>query len=144
MTPGETIRYACEECLVTFDLALLPVDQSPELQEEPDDGKIDALVMCCPFCMSTEIKAQHDGLWGRFRRRLEVVCAELSLESARPPPVCRFFPCDGRILHLPAIPVKPRRKVALFDIGSGIGQREQRGVGDAGVDEAGRHRVRAL
>ena len=59
MKPGETIRYVCDECLVTFDLGLLPVEQWPELQE-PDDGKIDALVMACPFCMSTEIRAQHD------------------------------------------------------------------------------------
>jgi hypothetical protein len=60
MRPGETIRYVCEECLVAFDLQLLPVTDWPELEDEADNVAIDAGVHCCPFCTSSEIKAQND------------------------------------------------------------------------------------
>ena len=58
--PGETIRYFCEECLVVFDLGLLPAAAWPEIQEERDDGTIDAFVSCCPYCMSSVIEPLHD------------------------------------------------------------------------------------
>jgi len=48
MKPGETVRYACDDCHIVFDLSLAPFTESADddlhdLEEvnEPD---------CCPFC----------------------------------------------------------------------------------------------
>jgi hypothetical protein len=61
MKPGETIRYACDECQVVFDLALAPTAEWVELQEEDQDSQ-DVPVHCCPFCgaWAHELRELHD------------------------------------------------------------------------------------
>ena len=59
MMAGQTIRFACGECNVVFDLGLLPrVQWREQPVDEPADNK--AAVTGCPFCGSAEVRAQHD------------------------------------------------------------------------------------
>jgi hypothetical protein len=62
MKPLETIRYACGECLVTYDVQLAPVSEWLEPDDPDAVGELDYAPTCCPFCGSPEIKALHDRL----------------------------------------------------------------------------------
>jgi hypothetical protein len=55
MKPGETIRYACGECLVAFDLRLAPTKEWAEGGlDVPRDVELPPI--SCPFCGSSEVK----------------------------------------------------------------------------------------
>jgi hypothetical protein len=59
MRPLETIRFACGNCLVAFDLQLAPTSEWTEGGlDVPDD--IELPPTSCPFCGSSEIEALHD------------------------------------------------------------------------------------
>jgi hypothetical protein len=57
MIPRETIRYACGECHLVFDLCLAPVE---EWVETPDYDLGDIAPSNCPFCCSSELSMLHD------------------------------------------------------------------------------------
>ena len=57
MKPLETVRFACGDCHIVFDLWLAPTSQWA-------DGDLadvtEAEPTCCPFCGAGELKALHD------------------------------------------------------------------------------------
>jgi hypothetical protein len=57
MKPGETIRYACGDCQIAFDLCLAPFSECAD----GDMADLDeAEPKCCPFCGAGELKPTHD------------------------------------------------------------------------------------
>jgi len=58
MNLGETLRFACGDCQVVFDLCLAPASERAEQPEEGVEEDIDPT--CCPFCGSSEIEPTHD------------------------------------------------------------------------------------
>jgi hypothetical protein len=62
MKPGETIRFACEDCQVVFDLCVAPLAEWAEQIDENDieGGFQIGEPVLCPFCGSSELKATHD------------------------------------------------------------------------------------
>jgi hypothetical protein len=60
MKPLETIRYACGECLVAYDVQLAPMSEWAEPDDPHAAGEIDYAPTCCPFCGSGDIKVLHD------------------------------------------------------------------------------------
>ena len=59
MKPNETMRYACDDCQVVFDVAVAPVSEWAEAFD--DDGTVDVgEPLCCPFCGANELKTVHD------------------------------------------------------------------------------------
>jgi hypothetical protein len=61
MKPGETIRFACDECQIVFDLCVAPVSEWVEQQNEKDfeDAEVEAPERC-PFCELGELRVAHD------------------------------------------------------------------------------------
>jgi hypothetical protein len=60
MRPGETVRYACRECLVAYDVCLAPTSEWAEAEDPDVPEDIDYEPSCCPFCGSGDIKPLHD------------------------------------------------------------------------------------
>jgi hypothetical protein len=62
MTPGQTLRFACGDCQVVFDICVAPVSEwAEEIDPDDFDGRIDiGEPASCPFCGSSEIKVTHD------------------------------------------------------------------------------------
>jgi hypothetical protein len=62
MTPGETVRFACGDCGIVFDLGVAPVSEWAEEIDEADfDGPLEAGEPgVCPFCGAAELKPTHD------------------------------------------------------------------------------------
>lgn len=59
MRKSETIRFACGDCRIVFDLRVAPESEWAEHTDE--DGLQEfAPPGCCPFCGSSELKALHD------------------------------------------------------------------------------------
>jgi hypothetical protein len=60
MKPGETIRFACGECQIVFDLNVSPPSDWAEQLELDDLGDIEPT--CCPFCgaAASELRNLHD------------------------------------------------------------------------------------
>jgi hypothetical protein len=58
MKPGETIRFACGDCQIVFDLNISPPSEWPEHLELDDLGDIEPTG--CPFCGAGELKPLHD------------------------------------------------------------------------------------
>ena len=62
MKPGETIRFACGDCQIVFDLCLAPAsERAMEAPEELAGEDLDPT--CCPFCgahAASELKALND------------------------------------------------------------------------------------
>jgi hypothetical protein len=59
MKPLETMRFACGECLVVFDLQLAPTSEWAEGRLDVP-GDVELPPDCCLFCGSSEIRALHD------------------------------------------------------------------------------------
>jgi hypothetical protein len=55
----ETVRFACGDCHIDFELCVAPV---PEWAEQMEDAGLQAVAepMCCPFCRADELKPLHD------------------------------------------------------------------------------------
>jgi len=61
MNTTQTIRYACYECTVVFDLCVAPTSEWLEQYEDIDDhGEVDITPVSCPFCGSSDLKAAND------------------------------------------------------------------------------------
>jgi hypothetical protein len=62
MKPGESIRFACGECQIVFDLCVAPASEWAEMQDEDDfEGPLEVgLPARCPFCESAELRVTHD------------------------------------------------------------------------------------
>jgi len=58
MKLGETIRFACGNCQIVFDLNISPPSEWPEQLEL--DHLDDMEPNCCPFCGAGELKHLHD------------------------------------------------------------------------------------
>lgn len=60
MKPGETVRFACDECQIVFDLTIAP---SSEWVEQFDDNEHDDVEInppCrCPFCNLSKLRPLH-------------------------------------------------------------------------------------
>jgi hypothetical protein len=50
MKPGETIRIACGECKIVFDLCVAPTSEWAEDFESATGTINDIEPTCCPFC----------------------------------------------------------------------------------------------
>jgi hypothetical protein len=53
MKPGESVRVACGECQVAFDITIAPRDEWRELPNDEDEPDIESTLMSdasCPFC----------------------------------------------------------------------------------------------
>ena len=62
MKPGETIRIACGDCNVVFDLCVAPTSEWPE-EMDPAVAPVDQIdAVCCPFCGASagELGPLHD------------------------------------------------------------------------------------
>jgi hypothetical protein len=55
MKPGETIRLACGDCQIVFDLNISPPS---DWAEQLDLDAVEPI--CCPLCGSGELKHLHD------------------------------------------------------------------------------------
>jgi hypothetical protein len=62
MKPGETIRIACGECNIVFDLCVAPPSEWGEDFDSSTDTVNDIEPTCCPFCGAAagELKDLHD------------------------------------------------------------------------------------
>jgi hypothetical protein len=63
MKPGETVRVACGECQIVFDMTVAPRDEWRELPEDESDADTDSYLMpdaACPFCGAYDLKPRHD------------------------------------------------------------------------------------
>lgn len=58
MKAGETIRFACGDCQIVFDLSISPPSDWPEPLERDDLHAVEPI--CCPLCGSGELKPLHD------------------------------------------------------------------------------------
>ncbi len=61
MKPRETVRFACDECHIVFDLCIAPMSEWVEQLDESDfeDTEIEAPARC-PFCELSELRVVHD------------------------------------------------------------------------------------
>ena len=50
MKPGETIRIACGDCKIVFDLCVAPTSEWAEDFESATGTISDIEPTCCPFC----------------------------------------------------------------------------------------------
>jgi len=57
MKPGETMRYACGDCQIVFDLTLSPLS---ERADEGIDCPEDEEPLFCPFCAVDQLRPMHD------------------------------------------------------------------------------------
>jgi hypothetical protein len=57
MKPGETVRYACGECLVAFDVQLAPTKEWAEGGVGVSKD-VELPPTSCPFCGSGDIKVK--------------------------------------------------------------------------------------
>jgi hypothetical protein len=62
MSPGETLRFACDECNIVFDLCIAPLSEWVEPQNENDfDSPMEVEAPSrCPFCDLAELRFIHD------------------------------------------------------------------------------------
>jgi hypothetical protein len=63
MKPGETVRVACGECQVAFDITIAPRDEWRELPNDENEPDEECTLMedaACPFCSSYDLKMQAD------------------------------------------------------------------------------------
>jgi hypothetical protein len=60
MKPGETIRFACGECDIAFDLRVAPPSEWEEGMECDATDEFEPI--CSPFCgaQSSKLKRPHD------------------------------------------------------------------------------------
>ena len=58
MRLGETIRFACLDCQIVFDLNIAPPSEWPEQLGLDDLDDIEPA--CCPFCGAAQLKHLHD------------------------------------------------------------------------------------
>ena len=66
MKPGETIRIACGECKIVFDLCVARMSEWAEDFESATDTINDIEPTCCPFCVAGELRSLHDRADCRF------------------------------------------------------------------------------
>jgi Zn finger protein HypA/HybF involved in hydrogenase expression len=62
MRPGETVRFACHDCQIVFDLTVAPVSEWVEELDESDSEspmEVESPVQC-PFCESMDLHVTHD------------------------------------------------------------------------------------
>ena len=62
MRPGETVRFACDECQIVFDLCIAPVSEWVEQHDENDfESPLEVEAPArCPFCDLAELRVIHD------------------------------------------------------------------------------------
>ena len=68
MKPGETIRIACGECKIVFNLGVAPASEWVEDFESATGTINDIEPTCCPFCgaAACELRSLHDRADCRF------------------------------------------------------------------------------
>ena len=66
MKPGETIRIACGDCNIVFDLCVAPTSEWAEDFESATGTINDIEPTCCPFCGARELRSLHDRANCRF------------------------------------------------------------------------------
>jgi len=68
MKPGETIRIACGECNIVFDLCVAHTSEWAEDFESATGTINDIEPTCCPFCGTAagELRTLHDRADGRY------------------------------------------------------------------------------
>jgi hypothetical protein len=62
MKPGESVRFACHECQIVFDICVAPVSEWVEQLDEADfesPMEVDPPSRC-PLCKSSELRVTHD------------------------------------------------------------------------------------
>ena len=60
MKPGETIRFACDECQIVFDVTVAPPSEGVE-QFDDGDGPLEVeRPSRCPFCELSQLWVVHD------------------------------------------------------------------------------------
>ena len=58
MKPNETIRFACGDCQIVFDICVAPGSEwADELEHDIEEVGEPTV---CPFCGAVELKATHD------------------------------------------------------------------------------------
>lgn len=57
MKPGESVRFACGDCGIVFDLCVAPVAEWPEWMDDPPNMFVPSL---CSFCGAAELRSVHD------------------------------------------------------------------------------------
>ena len=50
MKPGESIRFACGDCQVVFDICVAPTSEWAEALDLEADADNEFEPTCCPFC----------------------------------------------------------------------------------------------
>ena len=62
MKPGESIRFACGDCQVVFDICVAPTSEWAEALDLEADADNEFEPTCCPFCGAhvCELKRLHD------------------------------------------------------------------------------------
>ena len=60
MNPGETVRFACGDCQIVFDLCVAPPSEWAEEFEEGTEPEEIGKPILCPFCGDAELNPTHD------------------------------------------------------------------------------------